>query len=90
MSGQLNSRCVRSRLGFEAMIDCPSTVALTVIRTRLLPQINSMEVANVMVSSLLAATSQSQPSSVVTHSPVVSVMMVPMLDVGITDNVPSD
>ena len=72
------------------MIDCPSTVALTVIRTRLLPQINSMEVANVMVSSLLAATSQSQPSSVVTHSPVVSVTMVPMLDVATTANVPSD
>ena len=72
------------------MIDCPSTVALTVIRTLLLPQINSMEVAKVMVISLLAATSQSQPSSVVTHSPVVSVMMVPMLEVGITDNVPSD
>ena len=88
--GQLNSRCVSIRLGFDAMIDWPSIVASTVMRTRLLPQIYWIEVANVMVSSLLAVTSQSQPSSVASHFSVVSVTIVPIWGVATTANVASD
>ena len=64
-------------------------VALTVSRTRLLPQMCAMEVERVISTVLFFDTSQSHPSVVAVHSPDDLVMVVPMLEVALTENVAS-
>ena len=64
-------------------------VALTVSRTRLLPQMCAMEVERVISTVLFLDTSQSHPSVVAVHSSEDSVMVVPMLEVALTENVAS-
>ena len=87
MLGHTRFRCLIMRRELDTVMSSPSTDAPTVTRTRLLPHICSRDVERVISMSSFAGTSHSQPVVTVVQVFVVSVIVVPMLEVAVIKNV---